>query len=70
MALGLQNGHISVRNQRTEEVCRMERTAPVWCLAFAMGVVTTGKSPGHNGTSTDTELLMVGCWDKTMSTYK
>jgi len=72
LALGMQNGHVSIRNMKTEEISRIERTMPVWCLTFAMGIVTTPSSGGKGNptTTTDMEVLMVGCWDKTVSAYK
>lgn len=72
LALGLQSGVISIRNLKTEEISRIERTQPIWCLAFAIGIVTTPSSGGKGNplSTTDTEVLMVGCWDKTLSSYK
>lgn len=72
LALGLSNGVISVRNIKTEEISKIERNYPIWCLQFAMGIINTpNKTPGANPTTTtDTEVLMVGCWDKTLSSYK
>jgi hypothetical protein len=43
IALGLQSGVVSIRNQQAEEIQRIERKAPVWCLAFASMPVNTGK---------------------------
>jgi hypothetical protein len=34
LAVGLQNGMISIRNSVLEEVVRMERKGPVMCLMF------------------------------------
>lgn len=34
LALGMLNGLISIRNQQAEEILRLERRAPVWCLSF------------------------------------
>jgi intraflagellar transport protein 122 len=77
LALGMLSGQISVRNQQAEEIVRFERKAPIWCLAFipdfappvakpANGVVAGAPIPG-----TDiTDILAVGCWDKTYSLYR
>lgn len=71
IAVGLQNGIITVRSNKSEEICRIERNAPVWCLTFAMGIVSnTGGKAGPGASTIDTEVLMVGCWDKTVSSYR
>lgn len=76
LALGLVSGVISVRNQKGEEVHRVERKAPVWCLAFVPSTAPASKVVGANspaataGQSGDLEMLAVGCWDKTLSLYK
>ena len=73
MAVGLQNGMITVRTNKSEEICRIDRTAPVWCLTFAMGIVSNsgnGGKAGPGSSTIDTEVLMVGCWDKTVSSYR
>lgn len=67
LALGLLSGIVSVRNQKTEEVHRIERKAPVWCLAFVPNTLT--KTPSTPGSS-EGDLLAVGCWDKTLTLYK
>ena len=73
LALGLLSGIISVRNQKAEEVHRVERKAPVWCLAFVPnilpGKVATGSSQVA-GTNAEGEMLAVGCWDKTLTLYR
>lgn len=77
-AIGTLGGLISVRNQKAEEVMRVERRAPIWCLAFvpehqgpvrpqpgALGTFPTGTSAMDHS-----DNLAVGCWDKTYCLYK
>ena len=74
LALGMQNGIISIRSNQAEEIQRIERRAPVWCLAFLPGApVTSSNRPPGSPTATENaenDLLIAGCWDKTVSTYR
>jgi WD40 repeat protein len=76
-AIGMQNGTISIRNQSDgAETHRVDRRAPVWCLAFVPNfapVIT--KSSGANANQAppqgvENDILIVGCWDKIMAFYK
>jgi len=59
LAVGHFNGTISFREAPLgREVCKIERTQPVWCLSFC-------PVPQEN----DQYLLAVGCWDQTLSFY-
>ena len=75
------NGWISIRNSNADETHRIERRSPVWCLQFIPGLVGSvpahvgGKSgpgsPGGNSQGSESnDLLVVGCWDKTLSLYR
>ncbi|CAE8721379.1 unnamed protein product [Polarella glacialis] len=60
IALGLFSGHISIRDKFGEEKADVVRTAPIWTLAW--NPVQTKTDP--------TDILVVGCWDQTVSFYK
>ncbi len=64
LALGLESGTISIRNQRADEVYKIDKGNSVWCLAFLPDM------PSSKGHTTESEILVVGCWDKTLSMYK
>ena len=81
LAVGMQSGVVSLRNQQGEETYRLERRAPVWCLLFVPGtgasVTSIGAAKGASGTPSDApsvvidgDVLAVGCWDKTLSMYR
>ncbi len=80
LAVGLQSGIISVRTNTAEEILRIERKAPVWCLAFLPHIAPpAGSTPSTGGkgngspiasAASESDLLVVGCWDKTLSTYR
>lgn len=58
VALGMYNGVISIRHNvdnQCEEKFRIEKTAPVWCLAW---------NPNPKDSF---DVLAVGCWDQTLS---
>eukprot|EP00636_Phaeomonas_parva_P000367 CAMPEP_0118862124 /NCGR_PEP_ID=MMETSP1163-20130328/7438_1 /TAXON_ID=124430 /ORGANISM="Phaeomonas parva, Strain CCMP2877" /LENGTH=918 /DNA_ID=CAMNT_0006795999 /DNA_START=52 /DNA_END=2805 /DNA_ORIENTATION=- len=56
-ALGLFNGKVQIRDKDGAERLTIERSAPVWTLAW---------SPARD----DREILAVGCWNQTLSFYK
>jgi intraflagellar transport protein 122 len=60
LALGLFNGHVSIRDKFGTEKADVVRSAPVWTLAW--NPVPTKTDP--------TDVLVVGCWDQTLSFYK
>lgn len=60
LALGLFSGHISIRDKFGEEKADVVRQAPIWTLAW--NPVQTKQDP--------TDVLVVGCWDQTLSFYK
>lgn len=99
LAIGMLNGMISLRNQQAQEVQRIERKAPIWCLQFIPDTSGYGASggtlkptsllslqqqgqgtPGQGGATPGaaavssaaetSDLLAVGCWDKTYSLYR
>jgi WD40 repeat protein len=83
LALGMLNGWISIRNVNSDELHHIERRAPIWSLQFIPGTAgasnpgpktnATGggsSSPTGNAGSQDSDLLVVGCWDKTLSLYR
>lgn len=70
LALGLLSGIISVRNQKAEEIHRIERKAPIWCLTFVPNTTPGKVASGATVASLETEVLAVGCWDKTLSLYQ
>lgn len=96
LALGMLSGVISIRNQQAQEVQKIERKAPVWCLQFIPDTSGYGAGGGNlkatsllsiqqqqqggqaaggasNAAASGTEnsdLLAVGCWDKTYSLYR
>ncbi|CAM9623274.1 unnamed protein product [Phaeothamnion confervicola] len=57
LALGFVDGKISIRDRDGAEKVSMSRTAPVWCLAWSTA-------------PDELDLLVVGCWDQTLSFYK
>lgn len=59
LALGHQNGTISIRDNRGVEKVSFQRSAPISCLQF---------SPLPGGES-ESDVLAVGCWDQTLSFY-
>lgn len=77
LALGMQSGVVSLRNQQSEETYRIERRAPIWCMVFIPG--TGGTLPQHSSAAKggaiaanaiDGDVLAIGCWDKTLSMYR
>ncbi|CAE7279102.1 ift122, partial [Symbiodinium necroappetens] len=60
IALGLFSGHVSIRDKFGEEKADIVRQAPIWTLAW--NPVQTKQDP--------TDVLVVGCWDQTLSFYK
>ncbi len=75
LALGMLSGLVSVRNQQAEEVLHFERRAPIWCLAFIPDFAPPPAKPtpaagGAAAAESFSDLLAVGCWDKTYSLYR
>lgn len=74
LALGLLSGVVSVRNQKLEEIVKFERKAPIWCMTFMPDVAVpkaTNTGPKGGASSIDnSDLLAIGCWDKTYSLYR
>jgi len=68
-ALGTITGLISIRNLLAEEITRIERKQPVWCLLFVPNIPSTGKANSSDKTS-DNDILISGCWQKALSFYK
>lgn len=60
LALGLFSGHVSIRDKFGAEKADVVRSAPCWTLAW--NPVPTKTDP--------TDVLVVGCWDQTLSFYK
>lgn len=75
LAVGMQSGVVSIRNSTGEEVNRLERRAPVWCMIFIPGtgsVQSTSKGAPAGGAQAvvDGDILAIGGWDKTLSLYR
>ena len=78
LAVGMINGWISIRNASSDELHHIERRAPIWCLEFVPGGAPPtppankagGAGSPTGGASQDSDLLVVGCWDKTLSLYR
>lgn len=81
LAIGMLNGWISIRNASSDELHHIERRAPIWCMQFVpgAGAGAAPAPPKGNGSSSptagglsnlDNDLLVVGCWDKTLSLYR
>mmetsp|Transcript_1551 Transcript_1551/g.3958 ORF Transcript_1551/g.3958 Transcript_1551/m.3958 type:complete len:1302 (-) Transcript_1551:205-4110(-) len=60
LAIGLFSGHISIRDKFGMEKADVIRSAPIWTLTW--NPVPTKTDP--------TDVLIVGCWDQTLSFYK
>lgn len=60
LALGLFSGHVSIRDKFGAEKVDIVRQAPIWTLTW--NPVPTKADP--------TDVLVVGCWDQTLSFYK
>jgi len=73
VALGQFNGHISIRDKSGAEKVRIERSAPIWSIAFSPppkdGVVGAASGSASNGSGTPPDQLAVACWDETLSFY-
>lgn len=62
---------VSIRNQNAEEISRVERKAPVWCLLFVPGASITSKTTTTSSKPVaESDVLICGCWGKTLSFYK
>lgn len=74
LAIGMINGSISIRNQQAEEIQKFERRAPIWCMVFIPDFYpvkqSNANSAGNTGMPENSELLAIGCWDKTYSLYR
>jgi intraflagellar transport protein 122 len=60
LALGLFSGHVSIRDKFGAEKADIVRNAPIWTLTW--NPVPTKTDP--------TDVLVVGCWDQTLSFWK
>ena len=67
LALGQLNGHISIRDKAGNEKVRIERSQPIWCLAWSPP--TPSPSAGGSASAERQDTLAVGCWDQTLSFY-
>ncbi|KAH3761194.1 intraflagellar transport protein 122-like [Pelomyxa schiedti] len=59
MALGQYTGVVSIRNKQGQEKMKIERNAPVWCLAWSP---TSDLQPNP--------ILTIGDWEKRLSFYQ
>lgn len=59
LALGQLNGNINIRDKSGHEKIVLERSEPVWALAWRYG-------PDHRSP----DVLTVGCWDGSLSFYQ
>ncbi len=71
LAVGMQSGVISIRNEEGVECQRIERRGPVFTLLFLPDVHSAHRSTqmGPN-VSSDAETLVVGTWDKILSVHQ
>ena len=67
LAIGMQNGVVTLHNTKAEETHRIEKSAPVWCLTFIHNVVATKTSAGN---TPDDDMLVIGVWNKTLAFHK
>lgn len=58
LALGMLNGHITIRDKSGAEKVLIERSSPVWTLQW---------NPSRDEPF---DVLAVGCWDQTLSFYQ
>lgn len=76
LALGLLSGVVSIRNQKAEELLKIERKAPVWCLAFVPETSAPSRNQQSGNQSSATvafdhaDNLAIGSWEKIYSLYK
>jgi hypothetical protein len=81
LSLGMLNGLISIRNQQAEEILKIERKAPIWCLSFIpepQGPQRTANTTGNNNANSananslldHADNLAVCTWDKEYVLYK
>ena len=64
LALSTFEGFVSVRDRSNNELYKINRGGPCWCISFIQ-VIGVGKTLGQ-----DSELLAIGSWDKTISFHK
>ena len=69
-ALGTVTGMISIRNNDIEEVMRIERKAPIWNLLYIPSTPNAVSKSTNVKKLAETEILVVGCWQKVLSFYK
>ena len=84
LALGMLSGLISIRNQSAQEIFKIERKAPIWCMTFVSDTTGPnkagfpasmlnfggGNAAGPTSSNEMNDSLAVGCWDKTYSLYR
>ena len=79
LALGMLNGMISIRNQQAEEILKIEKKAPIWCLTFIpepqVPQRPTNNSNNNSNAPSNSLLdhadnLAVTSWDKDYVLYK
>lgn len=76
LAIGTLNGLVSIRNQKAEELLKIERKAPIWCLAFIpeTSVPSRNSQSGNQTTSAaafdHADNLAIGSWEKLYCLYK
>jgi intraflagellar transport protein 122 len=58
LALGMLNGHVSIRDTAGSERQLIERDAPIWTISW---------NPSRDEAF---DLLAIGCWDQTLSFYQ
>ncbi|RYG66034.1 hypothetical protein EON64_10660, partial [archaeon] len=75
LALGMLSGLVSIRSQQGEEIMKIEKAAPVWCMAFVPDQGGGTKTASKGGDPVIAALehadnLAIGCWDRTYSLYR
>lgn len=73
IALGMISGRISIRKSDTlEEAMLIDRTSPVYCLAFIpfASIPTTKSISSGSAPKSEDDILVCGCWDKKLAYYR
>ncbi len=77
LALGMLSGLISIRNQQAEELLKIERQSPIWCLTFIpepqgpqRGGNAANSANSSNGLLDHADNLAVATWDKDYTLFK
>ena len=61
LAIGMQNGMISIRDPMADEKQRIERKAPIWCMKFIPGLTNVKTGVVAILTNTDQCISFIVC---------